>query len=417
MKNQQPTVMIVNAYGRSNRGDSVLLDECIADILAVLPSAKIIGALFEGRAEAQTVHADIVWTERIGNTSIHGPLAKFVTLFRLAVAALATVPLCGRIVKLLPITQRQTWFGIRRAEYVVSAPGGYIHDTNFAYYVALLHIWLGNRAKALVVLAPQSVGPIDSLFARSVARRVLAPVPAICARESYSYAFLTQELGLAPTQVVRAGDSAFWNRNVIKDTLLIESARAEIGLSRLKEQRILGITVVNWNFPKSDRPQVDSEAYVSAMGCILDHMANNHGLQPVIFNQVSDDLEMAKRVASAAKTHVLIDRVSREPEVLRALIAESTLFLGTRFHSCIFAMMAGRPTFAIAYLPKTSFILDDLKLSHRQIPIDNILIKTVITQLESDLASLSISESEINHAVDAYRHNHARLRDVLKVYL
>lgn len=42
-------VAIVNAYGRSNRGDSVLLDECIAEVRAVWPEAEItlVGAIDE----------------------------------------------------------------------------------------------------------------------------------------------------------------------------------------------------------------------------------------------------------------------------------------------------------------------------------------------------------------------------------
>lgn len=76
-------------------------------------------------------------------------------------------------------------------------------------------------------------------------------------------------------------------------------------------------------------------------------------------------------------------------------------------------MMAGRPTFAVAYLPKTSFILKDLKLEHRQISIYSISPGPVICQLESDLSELENAEAEIESAVDVYRRTHARLRDVL----
>ncbi len=39
--------LIVNAFGRSNRGDSVLLDQCIDQIRIADPSAKITGVVFE----------------------------------------------------------------------------------------------------------------------------------------------------------------------------------------------------------------------------------------------------------------------------------------------------------------------------------------------------------------------------------
>ena len=60
--------MIVNAFGRSNRGDSVLLDECIHEIRAKFPDAQIAGAVFEGIGDAEAVHPTVQWSERIGNT-------------------------------------------------------------------------------------------------------------------------------------------------------------------------------------------------------------------------------------------------------------------------------------------------------------------------------------------------------------
>ena len=47
--------MIVNAFGRSNRGDSVLLDECIHEIRAKFPDAEIAGAVFEGIEAARAL--------------------------------------------------------------------------------------------------------------------------------------------------------------------------------------------------------------------------------------------------------------------------------------------------------------------------------------------------------------------------
>jgi colanic acid/amylovoran biosynthesis protein len=142
-------------------------------------------------------------------------------------------------------------------------------------------------------------------------------------------------------------------------------------------------------------------------------MSGAHGLTPVIFNQVSEDLPTAYEIRKKAKHPVIIDAVSREPDILRALITRSTVFLGTRFHSCIFAMMAGRPTFAIAYLPKTEYIMNDLKLSHRHTPIDAIDYEYMIRQLSSDNDNLARAEAEIQNAVKVYRKNFTRLQDIL----
>ncbi len=403
--------MIVNAFGRSNRGDSVLLDECIHDIRARHPDAEISGAVFEGIAAAQRVHPNVAWSERIGNAAGHGPWQRIKSLFFLKMAFFAALFGWSWLGWFMPIEQRKTLAAIRNADVVISAPGGYIHDTNFAYFIALLHIHLGTLFAKTVILAPQSVGPIARPFSRWVARKVLGRVAYNCARESYSYGFLTEELGLAESTVYRTGDSAFWNDHVEDNAALIDETFSALGVK--PDAGIFGMTVVNWSFPKSAAPTEDYRRYVEAVARVADHMSETFGLVPVIFNQVSADLTTAFDVRKTARNPVIIDETSREPDHLRAMIARSKVFLGTRFHSCIFAMMAGRPTFAIAYLPKTEYIMNDLKLAHRHTPIDAIDQAYLVSQLSADFQDLAGAEAEIRNAVLVYRENYARLQDIL----
>ncbi|MDO6963967.1 polysaccharide pyruvyl transferase family protein [Rhizobium alvei] len=402
--------MIVNAFGRSNRGDSVLLDECVHEIRAVHPDAEIAGAVFEGMDTASAVHPDIAWSERIGNAG-GGVKGRVKSLAYLGLAWIsAYIPWLG-LYKLLPAKQRETFLAIRNADVVISAPGGYIHDTNFAYFIALLHVHLGTILGKTVILAPQSVGPIERPVSRWVAKSVLGKVPFLCARESYSYDFLAHDLKLPERQVFRTGDSAFWNDRVESDRARIDAVFAELGLDA--DRPIFGMTVVGWSFPKSKDPQSDYDRYTDCVARAADHMQEKFGLTPVIFNQVSEDLPTAHIVRAKAKLPIVIDETGREPDILRAMIQRSKIFLGTRFHSCIFAMMAGKPTFAIAYLPKTEYIMNDLKLSHRHTPIDAIDFDEMIGCVTNDYEHLAESEAEINGAVRTYQQNFTRLQDIL----
>ena len=400
--------MIVNAFGRSNRGDSVLLDECIHEIRAKFPEAEIAGAVFEGIEAARAVHPIVAWSERIGNAPGGGAGRIKALIYLFAAWFSAYLPFLGR---LLPEKQRQTLDAIRESDVVISAPGGYIHDTNFAYFIALLHIHLGTIMGKTVILAPQSVGPIARPFSRAVARHVLGRVPYLCARESYSWDFLALDLKLPEKNVYRTGDSAFWNTHVEDDPGLIDGIFGELGVPR--DKPIFGMTVVKWSFPKSKTAAADLDRYTDAVARAADHMAETYGLQPVIFNQVSEDLPASLEVQRKANCKVIIDQASREPDILRAMIARSKVFLGTRFHSCIFSMMAGRPTFAIAYLPKTEYIMNDLKLSHRHTPIDTIDYDYLIKRIAEDYENLSQAEDEIRNAVLVYQKNFTRLQDIL----
>lgn len=400
--------MIVNAFGRSNRGDSVLLDECIHEIRAKFPDAQIAGAVFEGIEAARGVHPEVAWSERIGNAPGGGAGRVKALIYLFAAWFSAWLPFLGRM---LPERQRQTLDAIRSSDVVISAPGGYIHDTNFAYFIALLHIHLGTIMGKTVILAPQSVGPIARPFARTVARHVLGKVPFLCARESYSYDFLAHDLKLPEKNVYRTGDSAFWNTHVEDNPALIDNIFERLGVA--KDQPIFGMTVVKWSFPKSKTSAADLDRYTTAVARAADHMAETYGMQPVIFNQVSEDLPASLDVQHKARSRVIVDQTSREPDILRAMIQRSKVFLGTRFHSCIFAMMAGRPTFAIAYLPKTEYIMNDLKLSHRHTPIDAIDYDYLLSRVSSDYADLAASEAEIQNAVKVYQQNFTRLQDIL----
>lgn len=400
--------MIVNAFGRSNRGDSVLLDECIHEIRAKFPDAQISGAVFEGIEAARAVHPNVAWSERIGNAGGGGAGRIKAMLYLLAAWFSASIPSLGR---LLPEKQRQTLDAIRASDVVISAPGGYIHDTNFAYFIALLHIHLGTILGKTVILAPQSVGPIERPLSRAVARHVLGKVPYLCARESYSYDFLAHDLKLPEKNVYRTGDSAFWNTHVEDNPGLIDGIFENLGVP--KDKPVFGMTVVKWSFPKSKTAAADLDRYTDAVARAADHMAETYGLQPVIFNQVSEDLPASLDVQRKAMGKVIVDQTSREPDILRAMIARSRVFLGTRFHSCIFSMMAGRPTFAIAYLPKTEYIMNDLKLTHRHTPIDAMDYDYLIKQIGGDFENLSQAEAEIRNAVLVYQKDFTRLQDIL----
>ncbi|MEB6564907.1 polysaccharide pyruvyl transferase family protein [Acinetobacter towneri] len=408
-------IVIVNAYGRSNRGDSVLLDECINEVRKIYSNIIISGVVFEGKENMNLIHPDIIWSERIGNNKYKGIVSKILTLFYLIIALVSSFQFCSFFKFLMPKSQRHTFDAIRNSDIVISAPGGYIHDTNFAFYIALFHIWLGIRFGKKSYLAPQSIGPIDHFFSKRVSKSILSKCNLICARESYTYNFLIQDLGLNLNNIVKkTGDSAFWNFEVFRNRSEVFNILKDLSPDFDENKKILGVTVVNWNFPKLKNPLDAKRKYITAMAEIIDFMVDKYDVLPIIFNQVSEDLPMAKLVAKASRSKVIVDPISREPDILRALIAESHIFLGTRFHSCIFSMMASKPTYAIAYLPKTSYILNDLSLSHRYSDINQIDSKSIILQLENDINHLTEASNEIESAVHNYRNNFNRFSDLLK---
>ncbi|WP_461422936.1 polysaccharide pyruvyl transferase family protein [Ketobacter sp.] len=401
---------IINAYGRSNRGDSVLLDECIFEIHKYDHSAVISGAVFHGVEDISSIHKDVSWGERIGNRVTRSLIGKVFAVYCL-VASIFVFKLKFRfLLKTLPDLQAKTAKGMIESDVIVSAPGGYIHDTNNAYFIALYHIFAGLILKKKVILAPQSFGPVNSRIGRFLTRWVLSKVDVICTREAYSYDFIVNTLHLNPLKVFKCGDSAFWSES--SDGVLPDDLNGELR-EALNNKKVLGVTFVGWNFPHNPKADELLQSYIKKMANIIDVLVEEYGLFPVAFNQVDNDIKTANLVKKCCKSSMLVDEVCREPEYLRAMISRSTIFLGTRFHSCIFAMMENVPTFAIAYLPKTKFILADLGLKKFAMDIEKMDEIYIVEQLRLLLKDLSYSKLKLSEAINKYKHNYMRFSDVL----
>jgi colanic acid/amylovoran biosynthesis protein len=413
-ESESQKVVIINAYGRSNRGDSVLLDECISDIVNALANPTITVVLYEDKEDHKFSDEVTCKAERIGNNATGTFAGKMLAVIWVLIALICAATRTRTASFLLPKKQRKTLHSLFESQLVISAPGGYIHDTNTALYVALAHIAIPLMLKKRVLLAPQSIGPIAGWLPKIIARTILSRVDIICARESYTREFLIDDLSIPPQKVTITGDSAFWNTNVLGNFNQIAQYWEEDFPNLNNKRRILGVTVVGWSFPNRGDKDALLENYICEIAKTIDKICFHYDLQPIIFNQVSNDIKTARIVQARCKSTVIVQEVSREPEILRAYIARSMIFLGTRFHSCIFAMMANVPTFAISYLPKTENILNDLGLKENSVRIDEIDSKEVIASLIDMTENLQSSKDRLLQCIEAYRRNFLNFYEVLK---
>lgn len=393
-------VLIVNAYGHSNRGDSVLLDECVAEVREVLPNAQIAIALFEGG----TGHG--LALERIGNHGrLKGKLARLETIFYL-IAARLPKPFW----RLLPPMQAQTLDFMKKADLVISAPGGYINDVNAAWIVALAHIERAQSFGKPVLMSPQSIGPMRSAFGRSVLGHVLSRCEINCAREVATVDLLRAS-GVPNDRIQKTGDSAFWNYPESVARCEVDAAFRALGVE--PDTQFIGATAVDWPFPHSSNAAQLRDDYANAMVRIVLEIYNRHGLKTLFFNQVDDDRAMLTRIGAQAGEAAVIQGQSPQSAVLRAMMARSQSFIGTRFHSCIFAMMGGVPTTAIAYLPKTTGIMYDLQID-RVVPIEHVDVEKILQNVASDLADPDEARAKLAANLADYRAREVRFSHVLE---
>lgn len=391
-------LVIFNVFGHLNMGDAMLV-EALTDILREHFAHATLAGLATDVTSQERWMPEIDWSARVATKAGLGrPLGLIVQAIHLPIAiAIASSKSLFFLRHLLPRRQRQGLEALAEADIAISCPGGYLEDSNHAYLLNMLQIALALRLSKRVILAPQSIGPVRSQIGRRLIGSILKRVDRVFVREQSSCKFMTELNDDAlPPNVEMSGDLAFWYKRAPID---IAAEWKALGVDPSKP--ILGMTILSWNFPHSPDPDNARRAYLESLSCLVDRACDD-GYQVVIFNQVASDLATVDMFASI-NARATIDRGERDCGKLAAMIGQCELFIGSRFHSCIFGLIGSRPTGALAYLPKTSGIMKDLGLSDYVISMDEITPEQVIALYESLRANVSVVSEEVAAAVSEYR--------------
>ena len=153
--------------------------------------------------------------------------------------------------------------------------------------------------------------------------------------------------------------------------------------------------------------------YIHELAKAIRTLQTKYDFQVVLVNQVAADLPTARVVAALCGHGVLLDTSERTVEEIRALISVCDVFIASRFHSCIFALLEGVPTIAVAYLQKTAGIMADLGLSQRVVSIYGLTANELSLRVESDFKNREAVSVQIARAVEQYRTGFREFRDVL----
>jgi colanic acid/amylovoran biosynthesis protein len=410
-------IVVFNVFGHLNGGDAMLIEALYSVLREMFPRARIEGIAFDPVSEHRWM-PQMHWHERIANANREKGGGRIGQLFRLAVAcALASSRSAYRLRYLLPEKQRSAVESLRNCDLAISAPGGYLEDSNHAYILNLIQMLIAHRLAQRVILAPQSIGPVRSLLGRFCMRIAMRRTDRVFVRERWSEDFLLRLLGRTASStaispvISKAGDMAFWFHENVEERTVIEA-----GLRRLvsiDDRKIVGMTLVDWRFPGFPDADQRRENYIASICRLVEHIEIRGTHKVVIFNQVASDLPVSHEVKRRCPS-VVIDEEERSSSLLSALIGKADVFIGTRFHSCLFALMQSVPTYAIAYLPKTTGIMADLGLQSFAVPIESVTAELLIEQFESLAADRKRHSDLVAASVLQYRVSHGSFIDYLQ---
>jgi len=258
---------------------------------------------------------------------------------------------------------------IKNSDLVIGCGGGYLRTETsgisdiLLLSVTCLNLIAGKYLKKPVYLYSQSIGPIHGKIQEELLKVTLNKANLIELREKDSLRYL-QKLGIHKPMVITA-DPAF---------LLEKEYKALHKTRGLKKDRGLqvGITVRKWF-----KSQEKLDQYIKAIAQTIDFLVEKHDATVYYIPQViaqkfgDDDRHIAFRVKKEVehKDRYKIINKDLHPLEIIELCSKVDIFIGTRMHSNIFALISKTPVIAIEYEHKTRGIMRELGLEDLTINI------------------------------------------------
>lgn len=379
-------VLILGQHSQCNAGDQAILQETLRQTRAAFPGARI----------TVTSNDPQHYTPLMGESVTHSIRAWVTRQNADGTAAIQPLVTPLYALALFGIGAARRLFGARwhffrdpakramldayfDADLTLAIGGGYLFANADAgsWFLSLwlglaLAVWMGKP----LALLPQSIGPFGAGWQRCsmawLARRCFVVMP----REQESMDTLR---GLNA-----AGNAA------LSPDLALGLACAPATRQNAIPLRV-GFTVLDWR--AHGNREFAQEDYERAIAGLMDHVTGRGGEAHVLC-QVwgpmahDDDRHAARRVVARAKhperivTHPVVEDACR----LAQVYATMDIFVATRMHSAIFAMLGGVPVLVIGYQPKAVGLMKMLGLESFCVPIQHASAATLTARFDDLLA-------------------------------
>ena len=271
------------------------------------------------------------------------------------------------------------------AEIVISSPGGFLQDynTSSSLLVNLFLVFFSLLLKKPVIVYAQSVGPFRNKVIRFLCRQILNRVDAVIVREEISQRYL-EDSNITRPRTYLTADATFSVR--APQHFEEEFATQMLGKISQEDKRVLvGITILGDYIPYLGKGEM-FEKYVAILADAANYAINKLNATIILVPQVLNESErtamhlLARSVVNRERV-ILIDK-DLPPEDVMKLIGCTELFIGTRMHSNIFALIMNVPIIAIAYEHKTHGIMKMLGLEDWVLDIRDLNSSKLISMID-----------------------------------
>jgi colanic acid/amylovoran biosynthesis protein len=387
-------ILIINVHSSRNLGDAALLQVTLNQLKEAFPTYTITISMDDSQSHLgpdRAIDSIVAWThpkradDTVGWNYFH----------LLGVLPSTLIPLLSkRLIKkavytLTPKKLQTIVDAYLQADIVISGPGGFLYSSGkgISLFVTVYSIAFAALAKKPVYILPQSIGPLKHKWEKTVVKWILKRARIVMVREPISLR-LVREIGVDQGKVCMVPDLAFAMPK--SDRSSGEEWLEKNGIIDGTEKLLLGMTIINWGKQHSgfDRQEQYEAACASAARWFIEQRGGKVILFPQVFGPYlsQDDRVPARRVMQLlpelSSSFFLVEQ-SLPLELLKSVYSHMDVFIGTRMHSCIFALSEDVPTIMIGYLPKTRGLAEMLGLNEWCVEINQVLGNELIERLQN----------------------------------
>ena len=272
----------------------------------------------------------------------------------------------------------------KNVDWIIFCGGELITAAGPVTLIVLYEIIFGKLIGKPVMLWAQTYGPFNLKYTRPFIRWVLNKANLITTREEISRTYLNDIGVTAP--IFGTADATFMLPAIPREEALT-LIEHETGIP--KNELMVGITAIPWHFPGEKDPNKKFENYLEAVAGAVDYIIEKLNAHVIFFPHVTlppsnDDRLISKEVFNRIenKSKVTILTKDYPPEQLKGMYGCMSFFIGTRFHSCIFALSMHVPTIAIRYTHKATGIMKMLDMDVYVCNINTITTQELISKID-----------------------------------
>lgn len=401
-------VLIVNTHSALNAGDLAITIAEVQLLRRCLPTGQI-------AVTSRTPRVDARFLAPMGVTVLP-PLVPAPSVFGRGVRKIS-----GSIRNVAGIgPKRDLWKIAKSSDLVISSGGGYFWSNRAVFpgpmfFQNYLHVRLAGILGKPIIFFPQSFGPLYNPWVTRMLRAALngPNVGRIFARERISLEFLRRLLRGEPAagRITLCPDVAF----------CLEPQRVGTGVAAVSSlpRPIVAVTVRPWDFPGARSRSEKRERQRSYLKGLVTTCRNLHDRwhgSVLVFPQsrgpgsFEDDTELSKAFCSMLQDHLPARRVlslplsaAEPPAAIIDLMSCVDLLIATRFHSAIFAFLAGTPAIAVSYQPKGRGIMQELGLARFAVDISAVDPEHVTALANEIIEHHDNYSTRVRHAVGCMR--------------